>query len=344
MRFVLLCWMLALFGSTPAFAGEIGGVAPKPLYRDPVFDGAADPVVIWNPNVERWWMFYTNRRANVPGLSGVAWVHGTRIGIAESSDGGVTWNRVGDANIDVGLEVGGDDPTFWAPDVITGPDGVHHMFLTVVPGVFESWQHPRTMVHLTSTDLLNWTNPRPIELASDRVIDACVFPLPGGGWRMWYNNERDNKSIYFADSPDLDSWTDRGRVEGVSERPGEGPYVFAWHGAYWMLVDLWHGLGVYRSDDLSNWTAQGTDLLSAPGSGADDGVNGGHPGVVVNDGRAFCFYFTHPGRAGTISPTDRDSIETRRSSIQVVELFERDRELTCDRDQPTKMALIPPDA
>jgi len=33
-------------------------------------------------------MFYTNRRSNAPGLDGVKWVHGTRIGIAESSDGG----------------------------------------------------------------------------------------------------------------------------------------------------------------------------------------------------------------------------------------------------------------
>jgi hypothetical protein len=39
--------------------------APKPLYRDPVYDGAADPVVIWNPKVKRWWMFYTNRRATM---------------------------------------------------------------------------------------------------------------------------------------------------------------------------------------------------------------------------------------------------------------------------------------
>lgn len=76
-----------------------GNLAPKPLFRDPVFDGAADPVVIWNPIVKRWWMFYTNRRANAPGLSGVAWVHGTHIGIAESADGGATWTYVGIAAI-----------------------------------------------------------------------------------------------------------------------------------------------------------------------------------------------------------------------------------------------------
>ena len=56
---------------------------PKPLYDDPVYHGAADPVIIYNKAKKKWWMLYTNRRANVPGLSGVAWVHGTRLGIAE---------------------------------------------------------------------------------------------------------------------------------------------------------------------------------------------------------------------------------------------------------------------
>ena len=80
-------------------------------------------------------MFYTNRRANVPGLSGVAWVHGTPIGIAESRDGGITWKYAGDAHITVPPDIGGTEPTFWAPDVIAAPEGGYHMFLTVVPGI-----------------------------------------------------------------------------------------------------------------------------------------------------------------------------------------------------------------
>ncbi len=40
-------------------------------------------------------MFHTNRRANVANTPGVTWVHGTRIGIAESSDGGATWEYRG---------------------------------------------------------------------------------------------------------------------------------------------------------------------------------------------------------------------------------------------------------
>jgi hypothetical protein len=109
-----------------------------------------------------------------------------------------------------------------------------------------------------------------------------------------------------------------------------------------MLVDLWKELGVYRSDDLLSWSAQPTDLLAVPGTGADDGVNGGHPGVVVSGDRVFCFYFTHPGRAGTIRPEDKDALELRRSSIQVVELFIRDGQLTCDRDAPTRVRLLGP--
>lgn len=330
--------LIALGGtSAPAPAAPAG----QPLFRDPVHDGAADPVVIWNPQAQRWWMFYTNRRANVPGLSGVAWVHGCRIGIAESTDG-AAWSYVGTADIELPAEIGGAEPTHWAPDVLTAPDGTHHMFLTVVPGVFENWQHPRHLVHLTSTDLRRWHYRSTLQLSSDRVIDAGVHALPGGGWRLWYNNERDRKSIYYADSPDLFTWTDRGKCTGVGERPGEGPYVFRWQGAYWMLVDLWRGLGVYRSDDLEHWTAQPDNLLGVPGHGPDDGVNGGHPGVVVNGDRAYLFYFTHPGRNGTISPDDKDNLELRRSSIQVVELRQQDGRLSCDRDAPTDIALLPP--
>lgn len=335
--------LLLLAGAIPVAAVEHAGtIAAKPLFRDPVYDGAADPVVVWNPQKKCWWMFYTNRRANVAGLSGVAWVHGTPIGIAESADGGATWTAAGTAEITLPAELGGATPTCWAPDVRTSPDGVHHMFLTTVPGIFEDWQHPRTIVHLTSTDLRKWNFAAALTLGSDRVIDACVCAVPAGGWRMWYNNERDHKSIYYADSPDLKTWTDQGKADGVGDRPGEGPFVFQWKGHSWMLVDLWKGLGVYRSDDLLHWTAQLGDLLGTPGTGPDDKVNGGHPGVVVSGDRAYLFYFTHPGRSGTISPQDKDTTELRRSSIQVVELTEKDGILSGDRDAPTYINLLPP--
>lgn len=327
-------------------------------------------------------MFYTNRRANVPGLSGVSWVHGTSIGIAESRDGGTTWAYVGTANIELPAEVGGANLTFWAPEIVTtsasdchalrgncsgdenkepgggaghagqiapaksgsDADAWHHLFLTVVPGVFEDWNHPRHIVHLTSTDLRTWTYRSTLPLSSDRVIDAGVHRLPDGTWRLWYNDERDRKSIYCADSPDLVTWTVRGKCTGVGERPGEGPFVFHWRGHYWMLVDVWRGIGVYRSADLETWTAQPDNLLARPGLGVDDAVIGGHPGVVVSGERAFLFYFTHPGRTPDALAAKLDTAEQRRSSIQVVELHLLGDTLTCNRDTPTFVHLTPPPA
>lgn len=323
----------------PAPASAQGKVAAKPLFRDPVFDGAADPVVVRNSARGTWWMFYTNRRANVEGLSGVTWVHGTRIGIAESRDKGASWTYVGTADIELPAALGGSEATHWAPDVVRADDGSYHMFLTVVPGVFTDWNHPRRIVHLTSLDLRSWRNARDIPLASDRVIDAAVARVPGGGWRMWYNNERDHKSIYTADSPDLVNWTERGKV--VADQAGEGPKVFQWRGAWWMITDVWRGLAVYRSNDAATWTRQSANLLQQPGQGPDDGVIGGHCDVVVEGERAWLFYFTHPGRKGVQggAGTGTDGVAQRRSSLQVTELILSGDTLRVERDAPTRIAL-----
>lgn len=69
-------------------------------------------------------------------------------------------------------------------------------------------------------------------------------------------------------------------------------------------------------------------------------MHGGHADVVVSGDRAFLFYFTHPGRRPDAPKTDT---EQRRSSIQVVELKYKDGHLTCDRDQPTHIRLVPPE-
>ncbi len=341
MKFVAL-WSLLLInvaagflvGAEPASDKQAarGKVAPKPLFRDPVYDGAADPVVVWNRRERKWFMLYTNRRAKAKDAPGVEWVHGTRIGVAESTDHGATWKYRGTAEIDYGK----DDYTHWAPDVVAH-GGMYHMYLTVVPGIFKDWNATRDIVHLTSGDLLKWKYESTLKLSSDKVIDASVTRLPGGTWRMWYNNERDKKSIYYADSPDLYRWEDRGKALG--ER-GEGPKVFRWKERYWMVIDVWRGLALYSSDDLLKWTRQPKHILETPGRGADDQVIGGHPDVSVSGERAFLFYFTHPGRHGPDAKAD--GYEQRRSSIQVVELEYKDGEITCDRDQTTRVRLQPP--
>ncbi len=330
-------FFLALLVFVPALlAADPGAVAAKPLYRDPVYDGAADPALVWNPLVGKWWMFYTDRRANVPGLSGVTWVHGTPIGIAESADGGAHWKFVGLARLDLPLEYGATNLTCWAPDVIRAPDGTWRMFLTVVPGIFEDWGHPRFIVQLTSANLLDWSHAIKLTLASDRVIDPSLQRMTDGLWRLYYNDERTGKSIHYADSPDLANWTDRGLA---FKSRGEGPKGFRWHGKDWVIIDEWKGLGVFRSDGAGGWSKQPANLVAGAGRGLDDRVMGNHCDVVVSGGRAFLFYFTHPGRRG---PDGRkDGYEQRRSSIQVVELSEQGGWLACDRDLPAHVLLLP---
>lgn len=311
---------------------KTGKPASKPLFRDPIYDGAADPVVIWNQKEKKWFMFYTNRRANEAGLDGVTWVHGTRIGIAESTDGGASWQYRDTCNIPSPFT-----ETHWAPEVIEH-DGTYHMYLTYVPGVFMNWNHPRNIIHLTSKNLIGWEYESTLNLANNKVIDACVIQLPDGNWRMWYNNEKDSKSIYYANSEDLYHWEDKGKA--VGDQMGEGPKVFQWKDKYWMVTDVWDGLAVYESEDLISWKRIPGNLLKEPGKGKEDGVVGRHPDVVVNNDRAYLFYFTHPGQIDFIP--DDNLYEKRRSSIQVVELEYKDGRITCDRNKPTYIDLQPP--
>jgi hypothetical protein len=323
-----LLWTLATI--TKAAEPNSSAVAPKPLFRDPVHDGAADPVIVWNPTRERWWMFYTNRRANMRELPGVSWVHGTRIGIAESTDG-ANWKYVGTSK----LPVGGEDDTHWAPDIVH--DGqTWHMFLTFVPGIHNDWSGTRHIHHLASPDLVQWTDAGRLPLPSERVLDASVLRLADGTWRLWYNDETRGKTIFFADSPDLTTWKLRGQA--IREK-GEGPKAFRWNDKYWLIVDEWEkGQSVWSSDDAENWKRQRTTLLLEPGTGTDDLVHGGHADVVVAAERAYLYYFTHPDRR-----RDVEDGNPNRSSIQVVELMLDDNgQMTCDRNEPTTVVLVPP--
>jgi sucrose-6-phosphate hydrolase SacC (GH32 family) len=307
--------------------------APKPLYRDPIHDGAADPSLIWNRAQKKWMMFYTNRRADMPGSDpkDVAWVHGTQIGIAESSDGGTTWKYGGTAKIPYGKP----DYTFWAPELVWDR-GRYHMFVTVVPGTFHDWNASREIIHLTSNDLSTWKFESYLPLSSDRTIDPCVFKLDDGSWRLWYKDERDRSYIHYVNSPDLNRWTAGGVA--ISDRPSEGPIVFRWKGSIWMIVDAWAGLGVYRSSDALHWTAQKENLLAEPGLLPTDRDEGHHADVQISNNRAFLFYFVHQGGQDQV-PEIPDS--ARRSVLQVVELTEQNGELNADRNRPAFVSLGP---
>ena len=330
-----------------------------PLYRDPVHDGATDPVLVQHRGDGRWWLLYTQRRPGDPG-AGVEWVHGTDIGVAVSDDGGATFTPRGVLDL-------ADRPerdTFWAPEVLWAA-GEYHLYVTVVRGVPAQWSgHERHVVHYVSDDLERWRRIGPVPLSSDRVIDACVAALPGGGWRMWFKDEAHGSHTWAADSGDLYAWHVVGPV--VTDRPHEGPNVFTLGGWHWMLVDEWRGQGVDRSADMSTWERDGI-VLDRPGTRTDDGSVGLHADVVVADDDAYVVYFTHPGRsesraagaavhpgadagapaadAGDVAVGAEVSVgpmrtaAERRSAVQVARLRVVDGHLVCDRDEDVTPAL-----
>jgi hypothetical protein len=214
-------------------------IIPKtPLFRDPIYDGAADPTIIWNHQEKSWWVVYTSRRANVD-CQGFAWVHGSDIGIASSDDGGQNWVYRGILN---GLEFEKGRNTFWAPEVIWN-GGLYHMYVSYIRGIAEDWRGERHIIHYTSNNLWDWRLESILPLSSDYVIDACIHPLPSGAWRIWYKDEAHDSHTFAADSQDLFHWTVVGPV--ISDCPHEGPNVFFWHHAFWMITDPWNGFAVY---------------------------------------------------------------------------------------------------
>jgi len=299
-------------------------IAPAPLYRDPIFDGPTDPTIIWNRQEKSWWMIYTARRANVP-CHAVTWVHGTDLGVASSTDNGKTWLYRGTLNVEA-VEPGRN--TFWAPEILWH-EGLYHMFVSYITGVPDSWNFGRKILHYTSENLWDWAFVSALNLDSERVIDACVHPLPGSGWRMWYKDECDDSHTHYADSPDLYAWAHKGVA--TCDQSQEGPNVFTLGGKYWMIADVWDGQAVYSSNDLTRWVRQAGAIMSVAGTRPEDNNRAHHADVLVVDDHAYIFYFVHPGQ-GIYDPAN-DAHKARRSSVQVAQLRIADGQLTSVRDE-----------
>jgi hypothetical protein len=292
-------------------------VSRPDLFRDPVHDGAADPTVLRGRATGELVMFYTQRRADAdePGL---AWIHGSRIGVARSADGR-QWCYEG---VVEGLDPG-EAPglnTHWAPEVFwSGAD--YRMYLSFIEGVPLTWDAPRVIREYRSRDLRTWT-PHGVLPFGDRVIDAAVARCPDGLWRVWLKDEaRDSTTIAFA-SGDLERWRAEGVV--VGGRAHEGPNVFELGGFWWLLVDEWRGMGVYRSPDAVSWQRQG---------GPDDVLLGRQPvgrhgDVLVEGEEATLFYFDHPEWAGE-EVEEAPGSAARRTVVRKAGLRVTDGRLEC---------------
>ena len=309
--------------------------ALKPLFRDPIYDGATDPMVIYNVHEDNWYMFYTQRRVNFPSR-GVSGVYGTKIGVAVSDDGGNYWYYRG--ALDLEFEFGQN--TFWAPEIIYH-NGVYHMYVSYIRGIHHVWEGDRSILHYASVDLINWEIQAPIDLDSDRVIDACVFRLESGEFRMWFKDETRDSHTVYADSSDLYHWQVKGKA--IDDCSHEGPNVFKLKDKYYMIVDCWDGQGVYSSTDLLNWKRQKDNILKTPGKGAMDGTKGLHADVVVSGDKAYIFYFTHPNRKADYMDLDNEidsPVKYCVTAIQVAELEVNEKgEIICDRDKELSLDL-----
>lgn len=310
-----------------------------PIFRDPVEDGAADPVVVRREGSDEWWMFYTDRRPH-DDSSMRAWIHGSPIGVAVSRDDGASWVYRGTV---AGLDAPGDVPggnTHWAPEILFA-EGQYHMFLTYVRGVPDDWSPARTITHFTSPDLETWTRVGPVALSSERCIDAAVFRCPDGLWRMWYKDEARGSASWCATSPDLFTWTVEGcAIAGSPEAPPhEGPNVFALGGWIWMITDEWHGQAVFRSDDAVHWTRQGM-IGEAPGADAMDRRYARHADVVVGGDHAVLYYFTHPEWDEASQDAGPQSVDARRTAVHHGRLSVVDGVLVLERDVAANAALL----
>jgi hypothetical protein len=306
--------------------------APAPMFRDPVYDGAADPVVFWNRNEKEWWMYYTQRRAN-ENTADVAYCYGNSIGIASTDDHGKNWVYRGTLN----LEFEHGKNTFWAPDVVYS-NGKYHMFLAYIKGVRNHWGGKARMAHYTSDNAWDWKFEGLVTLSSENVIDATLFQAENGIWKMWYKDEAAGSFTSLAESSDLFNWTWRPKPI-IADQPHEGPNVFRFQGSYWMITDQWAGMGVYRSSDLEKWVKQEKPVLAGASNRPEDTPSGAHGDVVVVGDQAYIFYFTHPGRQShskaTLDADGKYPYSEKRSSVQVAELVVINGVMEVkDRDQP----------
>jgi hypothetical protein len=89
-------------------------------------------------------------------------------------------------------------------------------------------------------------------------------------------------------------------------------------------------MGVFHSDDAKTWTRQGV-ILGEPGSDPMDRCYARHGDVVVQDGFAELYYFTHPEWDEHAKPVPETNRE-RRTVIHLARLTVVDGVLVANRD------------
>ncbi|WP_352422869.1 family 43 glycosylhydrolase [Proteiniphilum sp.] len=142
--------LLFLEASLFALAQEFHLPDTEPAYVDSVWYGSADPSMLWNPVKKEFYMYYTQRRAELES-EGVIWAEGTKIGIAASKDGR-QWRYVGTCKGERLENPVEDDYSLWAPSVIYHKKKFH-MYVSYVPSITGHYgKGIRYIKHYTSKD------------------------------------------------------------------------------------------------------------------------------------------------------------------------------------------------
>lgn len=331
--FIIAFSLSALFNPAEAQI-ESGKIPSAPLFEDPIFGGAADPTVFWNYEEEKWWMIYTQRRAN-SNTSNLAWVHGTAVGVASSTDG-LVWIYRG--TLSLNFQSGHN--TYWAPDLYY-EDGIYYLYVSFVEGVpAYNFDAKHKILLFTGQNMWDLSFNKVIDLESERVIDPSVIKLSNNEYRMWFKNENAGYTTHYANSKDLINWEPQGQAEDSTNT--EGANVFEWQGKYWMISDPWEGIELFSSSDALDWKKEGM-ILNKVGQRKDDTAKGHHADVVPMGEFAYIFYHVNPEESfGPTKSWETIGFKQRRSVIQVARLRLENNTVIVDRDAPFPLKLTVP--
>lgn len=305
----------------------------SPLFVDPIYNGAADPMIIKNQQDGSFYMFYTQRRATAAFEGSVSYCYGSKIGVAQSVNNGKDWFYRG--ALDLEFEFG--ENTFWAPEIIWDKESSkYHMFVTYIRGIYDTWSGESSIEHYISDDLLNWKRLGKLQIGSKRIIDPCLYQLKDGTWRMWYKDEKNGAHTFYADSNNLIDWKDVGQA--TYDNAQEGPNVFKFGGKYWLVACEWKGQGIYFSDDLTTFTRQdGERLLCDVSNRKMDGAVGRHVDVYTCNDRAYIVYFAHYN--DTLESEAPTTVEHAPTVIQIAQLHIENGKLICNRNEDFEINL-----
>lgn len=320
----------------------------SPIFVDPNYHGSCDPEVIWNENMQKYYVYYTSRRSLLENN-----FLATPIGVI-SSDDLTDWKFEGYCSFDGHGGKKDSESTFWAPAIIAHNDTLH-MFVTWKPDTITTmgpWGGPGMIVHYKTPEkdpLSGWQKVSVIHDTTMNTLDATVYKS-NGTFHVWYKGKKKDakkNELYHIVTSDFMTWEDRGfsksdvfNASVTGSDFEEAPYVFKWKGMDWLITDPHNGLFVYNSKDSEHWNFQGTIMLEGGTRNLDNSM-ARHCSAIVRKGRAFLFYHVEPWRNYSAEkmkgkeriPIYKQPTHNRQSVLQMSELEWKDGKIVCDRNK-----------